>query len=71
MNDEILVQFVCLHVHGGVVDLVRRGGFRLIKTFPMEGQSRYSIFLLAMNLFDWSIITLPKKKKNILSLVDS
>ncbi len=22
MNDEILVQFVCLHVHGGVVDLV-------------------------------------------------
>jgi hypothetical protein len=28
MNDEILVQFVCLHVHGGVVDLVgRRGEF--------------------------------------------
>jgi len=24
MNDEILVQFVCLHVHGGVVDLVGR-----------------------------------------------
>jgi hypothetical protein len=22
MNDEILVQFVCLHVHGGVVDLM-------------------------------------------------
>ncbi len=27
MNDEILVQFVCLHVHGGVVDLLGRGEF--------------------------------------------
>jgi hypothetical protein len=26
MNDEIFVQFVCLHVHGGVVDLVGKGG---------------------------------------------
>jgi len=26
MNDEILVQFFSLHVHGGVVDLVGRGG---------------------------------------------
>jgi hypothetical protein len=61
MNDEILVQFVCLHVHGGLSGEKHWGS--LIKTFPMEGQSRYSIFLLAMNLFDWSIITLQKKKK--------
>jgi hypothetical protein len=26
MNDEILVRFICLHVHGGVVDLVGGGG---------------------------------------------
>jgi hypothetical protein len=61
MNDEILVKFVCLHVHGGPSG--EGGGGSLIKTFPMEGQSRYFIFLLAMNLFDWSIITLQKKKK--------
>ncbi len=40
MNDEILVQFICLHVHGGVVDLVfLGGGGSLIKTFPTHGGS--------------------------------
>jgi hypothetical protein len=40
MNDEILVRFICLHVHGGVVDLVGGGGGgRLNKTFPTHGGS--------------------------------
>jgi hypothetical protein len=59
MNDEILVKFIFLHVHGGVEDLVGGGG-SLIKTFPMEGQSKHFFFLLVMNLFHWSI-TLKKK----------
>jgi hypothetical protein len=63
MNDEILVQFICLHVHGGVVDLVWGGGEgRLIKTFPTDGGSiKTFFFLLVMNLFDWSI---THKKNN-------
>jgi len=45
MNDEILVQFICLHVHGGVVDLVRWGeGGSLIKTFPTNGGSIKTFF---------------------------
>jgi len=64
MNDEIRL-FACAWWCGGLSGEKHWGS--LIKTFPMEGQSRYSIFLLAVNLFDWSIITLPKKK-NTLSL---
>jgi len=60
MNDEILVKFVCLHVHGGPSGEGGGGGF--FKKIPMGGKLKYFIFLLAMNLFDWSIITLPKKK---------
>ncbi len=44
MNDEILVQFVCLHVHGGVVDLVGRGGGEFDQNIPHGGSIKTFYF---------------------------
>ncbi len=47
MNDEILVQFVCLHVHGGVGDLVEKNTGVLVdqtQNFPHGGSIKIVYF---------------------------